>query len=194
MSKLSQLGLSCAVMLPLLMLTGASSEHSKKQVRENLDFCSELQANNRGYVKGIVTDVIRDSWNAKNYYSTISNNQCEFTILHRDHFMLRKPGTRVKALVEMESEGSGNLLFDKVTEDLTIVDTQGNTPEVKQVSFSVPKDITDKMRGKKYFTIHTSEASYEFPEHVINKVKPDIEQTWYYQKGEFSNPVVVDVE
>lgn len=194
MSKLGELSLSLAVLLPLLMLTGASSEHSKKQIRENLDFCKELQVNNRGYVKGIVTNVRRDDWNAKNFYSTISNNQCDFTILHRNHYMLRKPGTRVKALVEVESEFSGNLLFNKVTEDLTVVDTTGNVPEVKTVKQTVPKRITDKMWNKKYFTIHTREASYEFPEHVISEVKPDIEQTWYYQKGEFSNPVVVDIK
>jgi hypothetical protein len=193
MSKLGQLGLSCAVMLPLLMLTGASSEHSKNQIRDNLDFCKELQVNNRGYVKGIVTEVIRDKWNAKNFYSTISNNQCDFSILHRNHRMLKRPGTRVKALVEVESENSGNLLFNKVTEDLTVVDTNGNVPEIKTVQYTVPKDITDKMRGKKNFTIHTSKASYNFPEHVISKVKP-IKQTWYYQEGQFSNPVVVDVE
>jgi len=194
MSKLGQLGLSCAVMLPLLMLTGASSEHSKKQIKSNLEFCKPLQTNNRGFVKGIITQVRRDDWNTGIFYSTISNNQCEFTISHKDHFMLRKPGTRVKALIEVESKSSGTLLFDKVTEDLTVVDTTGNVPEVKTVQYTVPKNITDKMRGKKYFTIHTREASYEFPEHVIKKVKPNIKQTWYYQEGKFSNPIVVDVE
>ncbi|MFM2063925.1 MAG: hypothetical protein RLZZ507_3596 [Cyanobacteriota bacterium] len=194
MTKAKKLLISVGLLIPLFFAIDQAAQHSKKVVIGNLNTCEELSPNTRGYVKGIVTDVRRDTWNAKNYYSTISNNQCEFTILHRDHFMLRKPGTRVKALVEVESGGSGNLLFDKVTEDLTVVDTTGNVPEVKTVKHTVPKDITDKMRGKKYFTIHTSEASYEFPEHVISKVKPDIEQTWYYQEGEFSNPVVVDVE
>ena len=194
MSKLGELSLSVVVLLPLLMLTGASSEHSKKQIKDNLDFCKELQVNNRGYVRGIVTEVKRDDWNARNYYSTISNNQCEFTILHRSHYMLRKPGTRVKALVEIDSESSGILLFNKVTEDLTVVDTTGSVPKVKTVKQTVPKRITDKMWGKQYFTIHTRKTSYKFPAHVISKVKPDIEQTWHYQEGEFSNPVVVDVE
>lgn len=193
MSKLGQLGLSCAVMLPLLMLTGASSEHSKKQIRDNLDFCKELQTNNRGYVKGIVTQVIRDDWNAKNFYSTISNNQCEFTILHRNHYMLRKPGTRVKALVEVESEFSGNLLFNNVTEDVTVVDTNGNVLEVKTVEYTLPEDVINKMVGKEHFTIRTRKANYEFNKTVISKLKANTKQTWYYQKGEFSNPVVVDV-
>jgi hypothetical protein len=149
MTKAKKLLISVGLLIPLFFAIDQAAQHSKKVVIGNLNTCEELSPNTRGYVKGIVTDVRRDTWNAKNYYSTISNNQCEFTILHRDHFMLRKPGTRVKALVEVESGGSGNLLFDKVTEDLTVVDTTGNVPEVKTVKHTVPKDITDKMRGKK---------------------------------------------
>lgn len=184
MSKIKKLVLSSLLLLILLSFTNSASEHSKKQIKEDIDYCQDIKKKERGYVRGIVVKVFKDKWNSK-VHSIISNKGCTFVIEHNNHRMLRISGSRIRSIIEVSSDGRGTLLNNQVEEDLSIVDLEGNIPPLLETTQTVPENILVKMKKKSSFTLHTHKGSFRFSDLIISQIKPNVPQTWKYQEKQF---------
>jgi hypothetical protein len=97
--------------------------------------------------------------------------------------------------VHVESEYQSVLLNDDAKEDDTILSLDGKLPATQTIVKKLGESVMpDRNKSWRLDYDYGYGNSYYFPAEVVNKLRPNVKQKWYFQEQSPKYFVVSDVE
>jgi hypothetical protein len=194
--------ISIVLAIPLSIMGSHVSNVSKSALKPGIMKCDDLKVGDRGYTRGIVIERKKDQWTNQQVATLAESNSCQTLIKFSPNSKMSgliRPGAKLKMAVEVESDYQSVLLNDDVSTDDTLIPLNGKVPETQTIVEKLGDSLMPD-RGKSltinYDPYGFNSASYHFPKEVAAKLRPNVEQKWYFQAKEIGSKsfIVSDVE